>query len=127
VTQFIPPKFPILLIVPAIVIDLLLTYAKDWKPWLVSLLAGPIFVLSLLAVQWPFANFLMSKAAENRFFATGFHDFNMPSTSVDVMRQFFHPEHGLELWTGLAEAMLYAAIVTWLGLALGRWMKKIQR
>ena len=127
VTQFVPPKFPILLIVPAIAIDLLLTYAKNWKPWLVSLLAGPLFVLPLLAVEWPFANFLMSKAAENRFFATGFHDFNMPSTSVDVMRQFFRPESGLVLWTGLAEAMLYAAIATWLGLALGRWMKKIQR
>ena len=127
VTQFVPPKFPILLIVPAIAIDLLLTYAKNWKPWLISLLAGPLFVLPLLAVEWPFANFLMSKGAENRFFGTAFHDFNMPSTSVDVMRQFFHPESGLVLWTGLAEAMLYAAIVTWLGLALGRWMKKIQR
>jgi len=127
VTQFIPPKFPLLLIVPAVCIDLLLTYAKDWKPWLISVVAGPVFVLSLLAVQWPFANFLMSRAAENRFFATGFHDYNMPSTSVDVMRQFFHPERGLVLWTGLAEAMLYAAVITWLGLALGRWMKKIQR
>jgi hypothetical protein len=127
VTQFIPPKFPILLIVPAILIDLLLTRAERWKRWLLSLCAGPVFVLSLLAAQWPFANFLMSKAAENRFFGTAFHDFNMPSTSVDVTRQFFHPEQGLVLWTGLAEAMLYAAIVTWLGLALGRWMKKIQR
>ena len=127
VTHFIPPKFPILLIVPAICIDLLLTYSKRWKPWLISAIAGPLFVLSLLSVQWPFANFLMSKAAENRFFGTGFHDYNMPSTSVDVQRQFFHPESGMALWQGLAEAMVYAAVITWLGLALGRWMKKIQR
>ncbi|HTY83529.1 MAG TPA: hypothetical protein VMB19_04890, partial [Silvibacterium sp.] len=96
-------------------------------PWLISAIAGPLFVLSLLSVQWPFANFLMSKAAENRFFGTGFHDYNMPSTSVDVQRQFFHPESGMALWQGLAEAMVYAAVITWLGLALGRWMKKIQR
>jgi hypothetical protein len=127
VTQFIPPKFPVLLIVPAIAIDLLLTYAKDWKPWLTALIAGPVFVLSLVAVQWPFASFLMSKAAENRFFGTAYHDFNMPSTSMDVQRQFLHPEHGLVLWQGLFMAMLYAAAITWLGLALGRWMKKIQR
>ena len=127
VTQFIPPKFPILLIVPAVCIDLLLTYGKSWKPWLISVVAGPLFVLSLLAVQWPFANFLMSKAAENRFFGTGFHDFNMPSTSVDVRRHFLNPESGTVLWQGLAEAMVYATVVTWLGLALGRWMKKIQR
>jgi len=69
----------------------------------------------------------MSRAAENRFFGTAYHGYNMPSTSVDVLREFFHPEHGLELWKGLSLAMLYAAIITWLGLALGRWMKKIQR
>ncbi len=127
VTQFIPPKFPILLIVPAVCIDLLLSYGKSWKPWLISVAAGPLFVLSLLSVQWPFANFLMSKGAENRFFGTSFHDYNMPSTSVDVQRHFFNPESGMVLWQGLAEAMIYAAVLTWLGLALGRWMKKIQR
>ena len=31
----------------------------------------PSWILTLLAVQWPFADFLMSKAAENRFFGTG--------------------------------------------------------
>ena len=127
VTQFIPPKFPVLLIVPAIAIDLLLTYAKNWKPWLTAIVAGPIFVLTLVAAEWPFASFLMSKAAANRFFGTMYHDYSMPSTSVDVTRQFLQPEYGLVLWRGLLMAMLYAAIVTWLGLALGRWMKKIQR
>ena len=127
VTQFIPPKFPLLLIVPAIAIDLLLTYAKDWKPWLTALVAGPVFVLSLVAVEWPFAGFLMSKGAENRFFATAFHDFNMPSTSMDVTRQFLHPEHGALSLARPRQAMLYASIITWLGLALGGWMKKIQR
>ena len=127
VTQFIPPKFPILLIVPGIAVDLLLTRAKDWKPWLTALVAGPVFVFSLVAVEWPFANFLMSKAAENWFFGTGYHDYSMPSTSVDITRKFFQPEHGLILWKGLAEAALCASVITWLGLALGRWMKKIQR
>jgi hypothetical protein len=44
-----------------------------------------------------------------------------------VTRRFFAPEHGWVLWQGLLMAMLYAAISTWLGLALGRWMRKIQR
>jgi hypothetical protein len=127
VTQFIPPKFPLLLVVPAIAIDLLLTYAKQWKPWLVSLVAGPVFVLTLVVVEWPFANFLMSKAAENRFFGTGYHDYNMPSTSVDVLRQFWQPEQGLILWLGLGKAMFLAGAFTWLGFALGNWMRKIQR
>jgi hypothetical protein len=127
VTQFIPPKFPLMLIVPAIAIDLLLTYAKNWKPWLTALAAGPVFVLMLVAAEWPFADFLMSKGAANRFFATGYFDYGMPPTSKDVLRQFLQPEHGLTLWKGLSMAMLYAIIFSWLGLALGGWMKKIQR
>jgi hypothetical protein len=127
VTQFIPPKFPLLLVVPALAIDLLLTRAKDWKPWLTAIAAGPVFVLSFVAVEWPFANFLMSQASADRFFGTGYHDYGMPSWSKDFLRQFANPDHGLALWKGLSLAMLYATVSTGLGLALGRWMKKIQR
>jgi hypothetical protein len=81
----------------------------------------------LVAAEWPFADFLMSKGAANRFFATGYFDYGMPPTSKDVLRQFLQPEHGLTLWKGLSMAMLYAIIFSWLGLALGGWMKKIQR
>jgi hypothetical protein len=52
VHQFIPPKFPLLLIVPAFVMDLLLQRTQAWKLWLRSLLAGPLFVASLVAVEW---------------------------------------------------------------------------
>jgi hypothetical protein len=127
VTQFIPPKFPLLLIVPALAVDLLLAKAEHWKPWLLALVAGPVFVVSFVAVQWPFASFLMSPHAANRFFGTAYVDYMMPSWAEDVRRQFLNPEHGAELWKGLAMAMLYAAISAWLGLALGRWMKRIQR
>jgi hypothetical protein len=127
VTQFIPPKFPLLLIAPALAVDLLLAKAEHWKPWLLALVAGPVFVLSFVAVQWPFASFLMSPHAANRFFGTAYVDYMMPSWAEDVRRQFLNPEHGAELWKGLAMAMLYAAISAWLGLALGRWMKRIQR
>ena len=127
VTQFIPPKFPLLLIVPALAVDFLLAKAEHWKPWLLALVAGPVFVLSFVAVQWPFASFLMSPHAANRFFGTAYVDYMMPSWAEDVRRQFLNPEHGAELWKGLAMAMLYAAISAWLGLALGRWMKRIQR
>ena len=70
VTHFIPPKFPILLIVPGVLMDLFWARAKDWKPWLTGLLTGPLFVLSLVAAEWPFAAFLMTPAANNRFFGT---------------------------------------------------------
>ena len=127
VTQFIPPKFPLLLIVPAILLDLLWGRIGERNKLLVAAISGPVFVLGLVAAEWPFANFLMSKASENRFFATGFHDYGTPSWSADVTRHFIRPEHGMALWSGLGQGMLYSAICIWLGLMLGDWMRKIQR
>ena len=127
VHQFIPPLFPLLLIVPAFFMDLILQKTQAWKSWLIALLAGPVFVLTLVAAEWPFASFLMTDAAKNRFFGAGYLDYGTPSWTHSAMRQFLNPEHGLVLWRGLAFAMLYAAISTWLGLALGKWMRKVQR
>jgi hypothetical protein len=127
VTQFIPPKFPILLIVPAILMDLLWRLTPSWKPWLVALATGPVFVLSLVGVEWPFASFLMTKAAANRFFGTTYFAYAEPSTSYDVLRKFVDPQQGWALWSGLLLAMVFASVSTWLGILLGRWMRGIQR
>jgi hypothetical protein len=127
VTHFVPPKFPLLMIVPGIVLDLLWARIGNRNKLLVAAVSGPVFVFSLVAVQWPFANFLMTRASENRFFATGFHDYGVPSWSAEVTRHFVNPQHGWTLWSGLCMAMLYSAISVWLGLLLGDWMRKIQR
>jgi hypothetical protein len=127
VTHFVPPKFPILLIVPAILLDLLWSSTQRWKPWLIALVTGPTFVLSLIAVEWPFADFLMTKAAANRFFGTTYVGYYESPTSFDVLRHFVDPEQGSALWGGLALAILFASLSTWLGIKLGRWMRGIQR
>lgn len=127
VTHFIPPKFPLLLIVPAILIDLLWSRTKEWKAWQTALVTGPVFVLSFVAVQWPFADFLMSSEAANRFFGTMYHDYSMPSTSFDVRRMFVRPEYGSDLVTGLLLAVLYAILSTWIGILVGRWLRNVRR
>ena len=127
VTSFVPPKFPVLLLVPAFFLDLLWTRAQTWKPWLIALITGPVFVLPLVAAEWPFASFLMTPAAANRFFGTIYFDYSMPPTSYDVMRKFWNPEQGATLWGGLLLAMLFASLSTWLGVKLGRWMRELQR
>jgi len=127
VTQFIPPKFPILLIVPAIALDLLWRRFGESNKILLSLVSGPLFVLTLVAAEWPFASFLMTPPAKNRFFGAAYVDYSTPSWSADVTRHFVQPQHGFALWTGLLWAMLYAAISVWLGLLLGDWMRKVQR
>ena len=127
VTHFVPPLFPLLLIVPAILVDLLWVWIGDRNKLLIALLSGPVFVLSLVAVEWPFADFLMTNAAKNRFFAAGVVDYGTPPWSPAALRHFADPEHGLVLWTGLGMAMVYASLSAWLGLLLGEWMRKIRR
>jgi hypothetical protein len=127
VTHMIPAKFPILVIVPAIALDLLWRRTGKWKPWVKALATGFVFVAVLVAVEWPFANFLMSKWSENRFFGTIYFDYNSRPNGYDRLREFFEVSHGWDLWTGLARATLYAFLGSWAGLRLGRWMQKIQR
>jgi hypothetical protein len=127
VTHLVPPPFPLLLIVPAMLLDLLWSRFGEGNKLLLALVSGPLFVVALVAVEWPFADFLMSKASQNRFFATGYLDYGAPSWSAIAMRRFVAPEQGLQLWTGLAWAMVYSAVSVWLGLLLGDWMRKIQR
>jgi hypothetical protein len=69
----------------------------------------------------------MTKAADNRFFATGMHDYSTPSWAASVTRHFVGPEYGWALWSGLGIAMICGVVSVWLGLLLGDWMRKIQR
>ena len=127
VTHLVPPKFPILLFVPAFALDLFWQRARAWKLWQIALASGIIFVSLIFAVEWPFANFLLSHASENRFFGTIYFDYNSRPDSFDRMRHFFRPDTGTTLWLGLLRASLYASISTGLGLLFGRWMRGVQR
>jgi hypothetical protein len=127
ITHMVPAGFPILILFPACALDLLWHRVRSWKPWQISLLSGVVFVAVLTAVEWPFANFLMSHASENRFFGTMYASYNAHFTSYDRMRRFVSPDPGWALWIGLATAALYASISTWIGLAFGRWMRGVQR
>ena len=127
VTHFVPAKFPILIIVPALALDLFWQKTKAWKPWKVALVSGFLFIAVLTIVEWPFANFLLSKASENRFFGTIYFDYNSRPNGYDRLRQFFEPSHGSVLYWGLLRASIYASISTWIGLSFGRWMRGVQR
>jgi hypothetical protein len=127
VTHLVPAKFPILIMAPAFALDLLWQRTAKWKLWQIALVSGVVFVAVLVAVEWPFANFIMSKASANRFFGTMYFDYNSRPTSLDRLRIFSSPDSGLVLWLGLARASIYAMISTWLGLAFGRWMRGVQR
>jgi hypothetical protein len=127
VTHMIPAAFPILIFLPALALDLLWQRARSWRPWQIALLSGFLFIAVLTLVEWPFANFLLSKASQNRFFGTMYFDYNTRPNSLDLLRRFFQPDHGFTLYAGLLRAAIYASIGTWIGLSFGRWMRSVQR
>jgi hypothetical protein len=126
VKQFVPPEFPLLLILPAIALDLLWAKAGTWNKWLLSAVSGVLFVAVLFAAQWPFADFLMSPAARNWFFGTKYFNYGVPPTSL-YARYLFYPEKAGVFPKEMALAVLFAMVTTWLGLAWASWMQRIRR
>ncbi len=128
VTHLIPPDFPLLLIVPAIVFDLVRRRIGQWGRWAQAATLGAAFLVSFVAVQWPFADFLMSPESHNRIFAASNYPYFIPSTSPWVRNIFIPTEHTFgEFWMRMAIALGVAVIMTRIGVAWGEWMRRIRR
>jgi len=128
VTHFVPPEFPLLLIAPALALDWLWSRAPDWTPWLQALVSGLVFVGVLMAVQWPFASFLMSPASRNWVFGTIYFDYNLHPNSYYARHLFVPLEKTTgRFWWEITAAVAGAVVTTRLGIGWGNWMRKIRR
>lgn len=123
--HLIPLHFPLLLIVPAFVTDLLLRKLKDRPLWLKALWIGPAFVLSFFVVQWPFADFLMSPASRNWIFGTGYFAYMDPAGFLYDPYKFIPAEPTFLL--RMVFAVVAAVVTVRLGLAWGDWMRRVRR
>jgi hypothetical protein len=128
VTHLVPPDFPLLLIVPAIVFDLLRQHTAAWSRWKQAAVLGAAFLVSFVAAQWPFADFLMSPESRNRIFQTTNFPYFVPPTSPWVRNVFFHTEHTPgQFWVKMAIALVAAILTVRLGMSWGEWMRRIRR
>jgi hypothetical protein len=128
IKHLIPLRFPLLLIVPAVILDLLWNRTEQWGRWKLAAVSGPTFVLSFLAVQWPFANFLMSPGARNWFFGMAYFAYFDPAGLLYDPYQFQIVEKTRgEFWITLIAALVVSVITARLGLSWGDWMRRIRR
>jgi hypothetical protein len=128
ITHYQPFDFPLLLIVPALGIDLIMQKQAHRNKWLLALMIAPVFVLLHLAVQWPFGDFLMTPAARGWFFAQSSWYFG--SNPDWEFRYAFAPwmvSSGWPLVKGLLIATGIAVLTSRLGLHWGGWMKRVKR
>jgi hypothetical protein len=127
VTQFVPPNFPLLLIVPALAIDLLRQYSqrRGWNVWVQAATSGAVFFGLFFATQWLFADFLMTSAASNAVFGTIYRDYGTPATSLEGRNTFLRAENNFStlLWIALGVSIAAARI----GFGWGNWMRTVKR
>ena len=127
VTHFIPPDFPLLFIVPAFALDLLWQRTRNWGAWKVSVISGFVWVALFLAVEWPFASFLMTPASRNWFFGTGYLFYALPPTSFMARHMFYPATPPSQFWLGILCAIALATVAIRWGLTRGEWLGKIKR
>ncbi|HEY7405439.1 MAG TPA: hypothetical protein VIB39_18070 [Candidatus Angelobacter sp.] len=128
ITHMVPLPFPMLLVVPAFFLDLIWPVFKEAPKWQWAVFGGVAFMAILIAVEWPFATFLMSPAARNRFFATvDFPYFALP-TSPTVRHVFVPWERSTqEFWRNMGLGFVCSIASMWIGIYWGEWLKKIRR
>ncbi len=147
VDHMVPPAFPLLLIAPAVAIDAigwLFARAQKtaqpqraapgkpvrrrgwWRDWLLAAVFAGVFLAVVFAVQWPFSTFLLSDAADNRFFARSGHwpYFAQPG---EWMNRFWEFEQDPITFKGMALAFLRAFISARIGLLLGSYLLRLKR
>ena len=125
VTRMVPPPFPLLLIIPAFLLDLVLPRTRAMKDWLLAPLLGVGFVVLMVAVHWYWSEFLLSPAARNWFFAVDKWDY---TNRLGPWRyEYWTTASAADFALSLRWTLLAATISSLLGLWIGKGMSKVQR
>jgi len=128
VDHMVPPRFPLLLLVPALVFDGMAgARAREGRgSWGTAARLGVVFTVLFVAVQWVFAAFLLSPSSEGWFFAGGGRHWPFYVDIGEERRQFWDPNGRLTLGAALLCVVL-ATVSTRVGLALGRFTADLER
>jgi len=127
VTHFVPPQFPQLYLFAALALDLIWPSIAKRGKWMQALVAGLTFMTVFLAVQWPFADFLMSDAAKNWVFGSQYQDYATGPNSAIVRGLFISERTMREFQTSIGLAFLFSILMSRAGLAWSDWMRRVQR
>jgi hypothetical protein len=132
VTHMVPPAFPLLLVIPAVAVDLLMRRLGRRNDWKLAAAIGATWVLVMLGVHWFWADFLLSPAARNFFFSAdhwsygdrlGDWRYQFWTLDVDSRGSFSL----LLLAKGIGIAIVLSMVASRISLALGNGMAKVKR
>jgi hypothetical protein len=131
VDHMVPPMFPLVLIVPAIAIDLI-----EWKfggqssqrlnDWLLVVVLGAAYLLIAFPLQWNFSRFLLSSWADNRLFTRSSH-WSYWSQPGGGWYTFWTRDRGHVTIFSMVLVFIHACIATRIGLWLGNYLLRLKR
>ena len=129
VTRMVTMDFPALLVVPALALDLTRArFEGRMRDLTLAPLLALVFVGSFLAVEWPFASFMVTEHSRNWFFNGDNYVYFM--TPQAVRRSYGFADWGRwaePLAPQLAIAVVMATVSSYLGLKWGAWMTRVRR
>jgi hypothetical protein len=129
ITHMVTLSFPLLIIVPAICFDLVMQRLDGRvSDAVLAPLLGGTFVVAFMAVQWPFAAFLMTPAARGRFFNSENYVYWMGSAYEALQNRFdVPPRDAWPFGVHLLIALGLGTVMSFLGLRRGNWMRRVRR
>lgn len=136
ITHYQPFMFPLVLVIPALALDWLMhrfdapiSGKRKLNDWLLAALYGVSFMVVLLAIQWPFGEFLTtSPFARNSVFLS--YSWTYDSPPEWEYRYAFPPwltQSTPDFLIGFGKALIYATLSARVGLFWGNWMKQVAR
>jgi hypothetical protein len=130
VTHMVPPAFPLLLVVPALAMDLCFRWLGRGRGWRRDLILAPLLATAFTGLffltQWEFSKFLISPGAENHFFA-GCGFFTFADRRTEHWHEFWNLRGDPVTAGSLGIAWLLALAASAAGLAAGNWMSRVRR
>jgi hypothetical protein len=127
ITHMVAMAFPVLLIVPALGVDIVMQRVRA-RPLVLAAILSVVFLALFMAAQWPFASFLMTPAARNAFFNAENWVYWMSPTGLVYNRNWAPIAPGTPpLAAQLGVALLLGALSSYVGLWFGQWMTKVKR
>ncbi|HAV62899.1 MAG TPA: hypothetical protein DCY13_11105 [Verrucomicrobiales bacterium] len=132
--HFAPLTFPLLLVVPALAVDLLLWLRGGqrgwWRDWLLAAALAAAFFGLFFVTQWYFSGVLISETAHNRFFF-GELSWGYSDQQGEYRGRFWseiNPQwNAPATWSGIWWALLWAFGAVRLGLWFGTWLASVKR
>lgn len=132
VTHMVPPSFPLLIIVPAVAVDLLMRKFGKGHDWKLSLVLGVTWVAVMLLVHWFWAEFLLSPSARN--FLIGADQWSYADRLGEWRYQYWNLDRdAARRWSpllfakGIGFAMILGIVASRISLFLGNGMSRVRR